>query len=187
MNHATNTAKAAPGGHKSGRPRHGRRARASRASATAEGGHAHKAKPRKKKAHARGLWERIVERLDYSVHVSGAVMLALLAIGMLVYEMATLVVSSDNFLAAATGAVGDVLFVIVIIEITGNIVKRARIRSFLLIVIASVLRETLWLCACMSLHNAPAETTHKVVELGINIAMIMGLTASLALLPRNSD
>jgi hypothetical protein len=185
MSHTANTVKTVSTRPKSERPRH--RAGSSRPSVDASGGHAHKTKARKKKVRVTRPWVRIVERLDYSVHASGAVMLAFLAIGMLIYEMTTLVTSSDNFFAAATAAVGDVLFVIVIVEITGNIVKRARIRSFLLIVIASVLRETLWLCACMSLNNTPAEMTHKAVELGINIAMIMGLTVSLALLPRAND
>lgn len=187
MSRTANTVKTVSVRPKSERPRHRKRTRSSRASADAEGGHDHKAKARKKKVRARRAWVGIVERLDYSVHASGAVMLAFLAIGMLIYEMTTLVTSSDNFFAAATAAVGDVLFVIVIVEITGNIVKRARIRSFLLIVIASVLRETLWLCACMSLNNTPAEMTHKAIELGINITMIMGLTVSLALLPRAND
>jgi len=187
MGHAANTAKTVPGGHKSESPRHRSRAGSSRPSVIAEDGRAQKTKARKKKVRAGRSWVRIVERLDYSVHASGALMLAILAIGMLIYEMTTLVTSSDNFFVAATGAVGDVLFVIIILEITGNIVKRARIRSFLLIVIASVLRETLWLCACMSLDNTPAETTHKAVELGINVAMILGLTASLALLPHTSN
>jgi uncharacterized membrane protein (DUF373 family) len=147
----------------------------------------------RKKAHPARRAEHVVKRCEASVHYSVAFMLIAIAIALLVETTWTLVTASGPFVNAASAAVGEVLLVLIIVEITRTVItipdaNGIAIRRLIVIAIVSALREVLWVGVSPALASsgASASTVDKPLDMGITTAAVFGLAISFALVRRAS-
>jgi uncharacterized membrane protein (DUF373 family) len=134
---------------------------------------------------------RIAEDL---IHYAVAVLLVAVA-GIVLYHTASdLVESSEPFAVAATSALNNVLFALIVIEVMRTVVAHfdqggLQLQPFLIIGIISAVREILTVGARLSLQGSvhdPGKTVvhDALLELGVNAAVVVGLSLSLVLIRR---
>lgn len=120
-------------------------------------------------------------------------MLIAIAIALLVETTWTLITASGPFLNAASTAVGEVLIVLIIVEITRTVftipdTTGIAIRRLIVIAIVSALREVLWIGVSPAL--ASTSTSSKAIDrpldMGIATAVVFGLVVSFVLARRAS-
>lgn len=128
------------------------------------------------------------------IHYAVALVL-ITAAGVVLYHTAIeFVTSSQPFAVAATTAVNNVLFAIIVIEVMRTVVAHferggLQLQPFLIIGIISAVREILTVGARLSLQGSVHEPSSAVVhnallELGVNAAVVVGLALSLVLIRR---
>src|ERR1700730_17239408 len=121
-----------------------------------------------------------------------AVALVLLAVASIVlyhtaYDLAR---SNQPFAAAATTAVNGVLFAIIVIEVMRTVIAHfekggLQLQPFLIIGIISAVRGILTVGARLSLQGSTPTAVHDaLLELGVNAAVVVGLSFSLVLIRR---
>jgi uncharacterized membrane protein (DUF373 family) len=104
-----------------------------------------------KRHHKRSIRKTVrkkIDAIDTSVHVFVALALIGIAVGMLVETVRTLLTTPGPFPVAAGNAVGSILFVLIIVEITRTVFvgsNRVTLRRLLVITIVSTLRGVLFL------------------------------------------
>jgi uncharacterized membrane protein (DUF373 family) len=128
------------------------------------------------------------------MHYCVAIVLICIATAMMAETVWALVTASTTFAVAASSAVGGVLFVLILVEITRTVVfppdsKGVAIRRLLVIAIVSALREVLLISAHSMVHPVPShsEVTGIPLEMGISTAVVVGLAAAFVLLHRASE
>jgi uncharacterized membrane protein (DUF373 family) len=125
------------------------------------------------------------------IHYAVAVVLVAAA-GVVLYHTAyDFVNSKQDFAVAATTAVNNVLFAIIVIEVMRTVVAHfdrggLQLQPFLIIGIISAVREILTVGARLSLQSTlPSSAVHSaLLELGVNAAVVVGLALSLVLIRR---
>lgn len=158
------------------------------------GDHANAARPKTcKKSHPGRRAAHLVKRCEASVHYSVAFMLIAIAIALLVETTWTLITASGPFVNAASTAVGGVLLVLIIVEITRTVItipdtNGVAIRRLIVIAIVSALREVLWIGVSPALASSGTTGTaaNKPLDMGITTAVVFGLAISFALVRRAS-
>jgi uncharacterized membrane protein (DUF373 family) len=120
-------------------------------------------------------------------------MLIAIAIALLVETTWTLITASGPFVNAASTAVGGVLLVLIIVEITRTVItipdtNGVAIRRLIVIAIVSALREVLWIGVSPALASSGTTGTaaNKPLDMGITTAVVFGLAISFALVRRAS-
>jgi uncharacterized membrane protein (DUF373 family) len=113
------------------------------------------------------------------------------AAGVVLYHTAyDFVTSKQQFAVAATTAVNNVLFAIIVIEVMRTVVAHferggLQLQPFLIIGIISAVREILTVGARLSLSEPTTTLVHNaLLELGVNAAVVVGLALSLVLIRR---
>jgi uncharacterized membrane protein (DUF373 family) len=115
--------------------------------------------------------------------------------GIVLYHgAAELIESEEPFAVAATSALNNVLFALIVIEVMRTVVAHfdeggLQLQPFLIIGIISAVREILTVGARLSLQGSVHEPGKIVVhdallELGVNAAVVVGLSLSLVLVRR---
>jgi uncharacterized membrane protein (DUF373 family) len=135
---------------------------------------------------------RVIERFEESVHLSIACTLIAIAIALLVETVWTLV-TTGPFLAAACTAVGEVLLVLILVEIarTVRIIpdnNGSAIRKLIVIAIMSALREVLWIGMSPTFagNSAAGGSVDRPLDLGVSTVAVLGLVFAFALMRRAS-
>jgi uncharacterized membrane protein (DUF373 family) len=128
------------------------------------------------------------------VHYAVALVLLAVAAVVLYNTAVDFVTSRQPFAVAATTAVNNVLFAIIVIEVMRTVVAHferggLQLQPFLIIGIISAVREILTVGARLSLQGSVHEPSSTVVnnalfELGVNAAVVVGLAISLVLVRR---
>jgi uncharacterized membrane protein (DUF373 family) len=127
------------------------------------------------------------------IHYAAALVLIAAAAVVLYNTTVDFVNSKQSFEVAATTAVNNVLFAIIVIEVMRTVVAHferggLQLQPFLIIGIISAVREILTVGARLSLQGSAHETTRVVhsalLELGVNAAVVVGLAVSLVLIRR---
>jgi uncharacterized membrane protein (DUF373 family) len=128
------------------------------------------------------------------IHYAVAVVLMAAAAVVLYHTAVDFVNSKLPFEVAATTAVNNVLFAIIVIEVMRTVVAHferggLQLQPFLIIGIISAVREILTVGARLSLEGSTHEPTTRVIhnallELGVNAAVVVGLALSLVLIRR---
>jgi uncharacterized membrane protein (DUF373 family) len=128
------------------------------------------------------------------IHYAVAVMLLAAATIVLYHTAEELVQSNQPFAVAATSALNNVLFALIVIEVMRTVVAHfdrggLQLQPFLIIGIISAVREILTVGARLSLQGSVHEPAKGVVrdallELGVNAAVVVGLAVSLVLIRR---
>jgi uncharacterized membrane protein (DUF373 family) len=127
------------------------------------------------------------------IHYAVALVLIAAAAVVLYNTTVDFVNSKQTFEVAATTAVNNVLFAIIVIEVMRTVVAHfekggLQLQPFLIIGIISAVREILTVGARLSLQGAAHETTtvvqNALLELGVNAAVVVGLAVSLVLIRR---
>jgi uncharacterized membrane protein (DUF373 family) len=107
-----------------------------------------------------------------------------IAIATMAYTTVTLLTTSSSFAEATNSAVGGMLIVLILVEITRTIITGPDgIRRLLLIAIMSGLREVLWIG--VSAGNAHGEMG-KPLTMAIVTVIVIGLAGAFALVGRSS-
>jgi uncharacterized membrane protein (DUF373 family) len=124
------------------------------------------------------------------IHYAVAIVL-IGAAGVVLYHTAyDFVTSKQQFAVAATTAVNNVLFAIIVIEVMRTVVAHferggLQLQPFLIIGIISAVREILTVGARLSLSEPTTTLVHNaLLELGVNGAVVVGLALSLVLIRR---
>jgi uncharacterized membrane protein (DUF373 family) len=145
----------------------------------------------RKKSHPGRRAARVVKRCEVSVHYSVAFVLIAIAIALLAETTWALITASGPFVNAAGTAVGDVLLVLIIVEITRTVVtipdtNGIAIRRLIVIAIVSALREVLWIGVSPALASGGTTGTvvDKSLDMGVTTAVVFGLAISFALVRR---
>src|ERR1041385_659138 len=143
--------------------------------AVANHGGAHKKTSRK-----RVRWA--VDHFERWMHYWVAGVLIVIATVMMSQTVWSLIASSTTFAVAASGAVGGVLFVLILVEVTRTVVfppdpKGVAIRRLFMIAIVSALREVLLISAHSMMHPVPShdELAGIPLEMGISTAVVVGM------------
>jgi uncharacterized membrane protein (DUF373 family) len=128
------------------------------------------------------------------IHYAVALVLITAAAVVLYHTAVDFITSSQPFAVAATTAVNNVLFAIIVIEVMRTVVAHferggLQLQPFLIIGIISAVREILTVGARLSLQGSvrePSGTTvhNALLELGVNAAVVVGLALSLVLIRR---
>jgi uncharacterized membrane protein (DUF373 family) len=128
------------------------------------------------------------------IHYAVALVLMASAAVVLYHTAIDFVNSKLPFEVAATTAVNNVLFAIIVIEVMRTVVAHferggLQLQPFLIIGIISAVREILTVGARLSLQGSTHEPTSTVIhnallELGVNAAVVVGLALSLVLIRR---
>jgi uncharacterized membrane protein (DUF373 family) len=128
------------------------------------------------------------------IHYAVALMLLAAAAIVLYHTADELVQSNEPFAVAATSALNNVLFALIVIEVMRTVVAHfdrggLQLQPFLIIGIISAVREILTVGARLSLQGSVHEPGKGVVrdallELGVNAAVVVGLALSLVLIRR---
>jgi uncharacterized membrane protein (DUF373 family) len=128
------------------------------------------------------------------LHYVVALMLFAAAAIVLYHTGYDLVTSDEPFAVAATSAVNNVLFALIVIEVMRTVVAHferggLQLQPFLIIGIISAVREILTVGARLSLQGSVHDPSTRVVhsallELGVNTAVVLGLALSLVLVRR---
>lgn len=135
-----------------------------------------------------------IEHFENLMHYLVAAVLIAIATTMMAETVWTLMTSSTTFAVAASGAVGGVLFVLILVEITRTVVfppdsRGVAIRRLFTIAIVSALREVLLISAHSMMHPVPShdELTGIPLEMGISTAVVVGMAAAFVLVHRASE
>jgi uncharacterized membrane protein (DUF373 family) len=125
------------------------------------------------------------------MHCYVAFVLIAIAIALLVKTTWTLITASGPFLDAASAAVGEVLIVLIIVEIARTVfatpdVNGVAIRRLIVIATLSALREVLWVSVSPALatNGSSVKMTDKPLATGIAAAVVFALVLSFALVRR---
>ena len=128
------------------------------------------------------------------IHYAVALVLLTVAAVVLINTAVDFIESKQPFAVAATTAVNNVLFAIIVIEVMRTVVAHferggLQLQPFLIIGIISAVREILTVGARLSLQGAvhePASTVvnNALLELSVNAAVVVGLALSLVLIRR---
>jgi uncharacterized membrane protein (DUF373 family) len=124
------------------------------------------------------------------IHYAVALVLVAAA-GVVLYNAAhDFVTSKQQTAVAATTAVNNVLFAIILIEVMRTVVSHferggLQLQPFLIIGIISAVREILTVGARLSVSEPRTKLVHDaLLELGVNAAVVVGLALSLVLIRR---
>src|SRR6202790_1282888 len=125
------------------------------------------------------------------LHYAVALVLLTVAAVVLVNTAVDFIESKQPFAVAATTAVNNVLFAIIVLEVMRTVVAHfeqggLQLQPFLIIGIISAVREILSVGARLSLEHQPtgAVVNSALLELGVNAAVVVGLALSLVLIRR---
>jgi uncharacterized membrane protein (DUF373 family) len=124
------------------------------------------------------------------IHYAVAIVLLAVASIVLYHTAYDLITSTQQFAAAATSAVNGVLFAIIVIEVMRTVVAHferggLQLQPFLIIGIISAVRGILTVGARLSLQGSASHAVHDaLLELGVNAAVVVGLSFSLVLIRR---
>ncbi len=135
-----------------------------------------------------------VEHFESWMHYLVAAVLIAIATAMMGETVWRLMTSSTTFAVAASSAVGGVLFVLILVEITRTVVfppdsRGVAIRRLFMIAIVSALREVLLISAHSMMHPVPShdELTGIPLEMGISTTVVVGMAAAFVLVHRASE
>jgi uncharacterized membrane protein (DUF373 family) len=124
------------------------------------------------------------------IHYAVALVLVAAAGVVLYHTTVDFINSKEKFEVAATTAVNNVLFAIIVIEVMRTVVAHferggLQLQPFLIIGIISAVREILTVGARLSLHEPSTGIVKTaLLELGVNAAVVVGLALSLVLVRR---
>jgi len=132
-----------------------------------------------------------IERFEESVHLSIAFTLIAIAIVLLVETIWTLL-TTGPFLAAVYTAVGEVLLVLILVEIARTVRmipddNGVVVGKLVVIAIVSAVREVLWIGVSPAFAGGGAgNVVEKPLDLGVSIAAVLGLIVAFVLMRRAS-
>jgi uncharacterized membrane protein (DUF373 family) len=162
------------------------KSRVARGSAAATGGDQHKWTVGRH-------WEPIAVAEGVVHYFVAAVLIAIA--GLILFDTGHTLLSQPNPIDVAATVIDDLLFAVIIIEIVRTVVShfdhgRLELERLLVIAIVSGIREVLSVSAQLSLNGSAmtagvADT--RLLELGIDTAVVLGLVAALALLRKPAD
>jgi uncharacterized membrane protein (DUF373 family) len=124
------------------------------------------------------------------IHYAVALVLLAAAAVVLYHTAADLLTTKQSFAEAATTAVNNVLFAIIVIEVMRTVIAHferggLQLQPFLIIGIISAVREILTVGARLTLSVHEASGVHNaLLELGVNAAVVVGLALALVLIRR---
>jgi uncharacterized membrane protein (DUF373 family) len=137
--------------------------------------------------------ERWLERADAAVYLLAAVLFLVAAVAMAGYSVLTFVRhAGDGFPLALITFINDLLLVLIILEVLGTVRSYLRtgatsLAPFLYIGIISATRRVLAIGAESTLGGGGESETafrHRMVDLGLNGAVVLALAGALYLLRR---
>ncbi len=137
--------------------------------------------------------ERLVKQFEKAMHYAVAGMLSTIAVATMLYTTVVLVTaprmfsSPSKFGLATSNAVGGVLIVLILVEITRTVVtspdnKGIAIRRLLMIGIMSALREVLWI----GVNSGAKIELGKPIAMAISTIVVVGLAMAYTLVRRVS-
>lgn len=136
----------------------------------------------------------IIRLAEDLVHYAVAIILVAIAAVVLYNTAVDLIRSNQPFAIAATTAVSDVLFAIIVLEVMRTVIAHfetggLQLQSFLIIGIISAVREILTVGARLSVAGSGHEPVVQIVhdallELSVNAAVVLALALSLVLVRR---
>jgi uncharacterized membrane protein (DUF373 family) len=132
----------------------------------------------------------VIERCEASVHLSVACTLIVIAFALLGETLWTLA-TTGPFVSAACTAVGEVLLVLILVEIARTVRmipddNGSVIRKLIVIAIMSALREVLWIGVSPAFagSNASGGVVDKPLDLAVSTAAVLGLVFAFGLMRR---
>lgn len=163
--------------------------RPGKASASTAGVSTHQP-PRHKKIHTRQRVTKAMKRFEDTMHYTIAFVLSGIAIATMIETTRTLLMtpSTTTFATATSNAVGGVLIVLILVEITRTVItppdsKGVAIRRLLVIAIMSAVREVLW----VGVNSDASASTGKSLAMAISSAVVVGLAVAFTLVRRTSS
>jgi uncharacterized membrane protein (DUF373 family) len=134
----------------------------------------------------------VIERCEASVHLSVACTLIVIAFALLGETLWTLA-TTGPFVTAACTAVGEVLLVLILVEIARTVRmipddNGSVIRKLIVIAIMSALREVLWIGVSPAFAGSDASggVVDKPLDLAVSTAAVLGLVFAFGLMRRGA-